>query len=89
MEPREQLEIEIKKLIIEVLVLEDLTSKDIDSTQPLFGDGLGLDSIDALEIAMVLEQQYGIDPDDDDEANRERYASVRNLARYVTEERRS
>ena len=88
MEPLEQLEIEIKKLIIEVLVLEDLTSEDIDSTQPLFGDGLGLDSIDALEIAMVLEQQYGIEPDDDDEANRERYASVRNLARYVTEGRR-
>ncbi len=89
MESLEQLETEIKKLLIEVLVLEDLTSEDIDSTQPLFGDGLGLDSIDALEIAMVLEQQYGIEPDDDDEANRERYASVRNLARYVTEERRS
>ena len=85
----EQLETEIKKLIIEALVLEDLTPEDIDSTQPLFGNGLGLDSIDALEIAMVLEQQYGIEPDDDDEANRQRYASVRNLASYVAEERRS
>ena len=89
MELLEQLETEIKKLIIEALVLEDLTPEDIDSAQPLFGDGLGLDSIDALEIAMVLEQQYGIEPDDDDEANRQRYASVRNLASYVAEERRS
>ena len=89
MEPLDQLETEIKKLMIDVLMLEDLVPEDIDSTQALFGEGLGLDSIDALEIAMVLEQQYGIESDDDEAANRERYASVRNLARYVNEGRRS
>ena len=56
----EQLETEIKKLIIEALVLEDLTSEDIDSAQPLFGDGLGLDSIDHVELVLFLERDFGI-----------------------------
>jgi len=87
MEPPEDLEAELKELIIEALVLEDLTPEEIDSTEPLFADGLGLDSIDALEIGMVLEQNYGIVTDDDPDLNRERFASVRSLARYVAESR--
>jgi len=83
----EQLEQEIKKLVIEALMLEDLAAEEIGSTTPLFGEGLGLDSIDALEIAMVLEQRYGIVVDDDADANRERFACVRNLAAYVAESR--
>ena len=83
MQALEQLEAEIKELIVEALVLEDLIPADIVSDQPLFVEGLGLDSIDALEIAVVLEQRYGVVVDDDAEANRERFASVRNLARFV------
>jgi acyl carrier protein len=83
----DQLEQEIKKLIVDALRLEDLAPEDIESTAPLFGEGLGLDSIDALEIAMVLEQHYGVVTDDDPEANRERFACVRNLASYVAERR--
>lgn len=87
METPEQLEHDIKKLIIEALMLEDLAPEDIESTTPLFVEGLGLDSIDALEIAMVLEQRYGVTTDDDAEANRERFACVRSLAAYVAESR--
>ncbi len=81
----EELELEIKDLIIKALVLEDLAPDDIESSQPLFGDGLGLDSIDALEIAMAIEERFGIVTGDDLESNRERFASVRNLAKFVAE----
>ncbi len=87
MDTLEQLESEIRELIIEALMLEDLAPEDIESTTPLFVDGLGLDSIDALEIAMALEQRYGVSIDDDADANRERFACVRNLAAYVAENR--
>jgi acyl carrier protein len=87
MESFEELETEIKRLIIESLLLEDLGPEDIDSEAALFGDGLGLDSIDALEIAMALEQRFGVVTDEDEEANRERFACVRNLAKFVLESR--
>ena len=56
----EQLITDLKKYIIEELNLEDLTPEDIDAEAPLFGSGLGLDSIDALEIILILEKYYGI-----------------------------
>lgn len=56
----EQLKTQLKQQIIEALNLEDITPEDIDNAAPLFGDGLGLDSIDALEIILILEQNYGI-----------------------------
>jgi acyl carrier protein len=87
MESLEHLEEKIKELIIDALALEDLSPEQIDSTQPLFGDGLGLDSIDALEITMILEAHYGVVMDDDAEENQKRFASVRSLAQYVTERR--
>ena len=83
MDTLSKLELELKHLIVDALALEDLTPDSIDSSAPLFSDGLGLDSIDALEIAMVLEQQYGVTVDDDEDANRERFASVRSLAEFV------
>jgi len=83
-----ELEAEITALIIDALVLEDLTPADVDPAGALFEDGLGLDSIDALEIAVVLEGRYGVVVGDDAERNRERFASVRNLARFVAENRR-
>lgn len=51
---------QLKNQIIEVLNLEDMTAQDIDAEAPLFGDGLGLDSIDALELIVLLEREYGI-----------------------------
>lgn len=83
----ETLEEEIKKLIVEALFLEDLRPEDIDAGESLFETGLGLDSIDALEIAVVLEARYGIVMGEDADANRERFESVRSLARFVAESR--
>ena len=79
-----ELEEDLKRLIIEALVLEDMTPEQIGSDAPLFGDGLGLDSIDALEIALALEQKYGITVDEDAEENQARFASVASLASFVT-----
>ncbi len=79
-----ELEEDLKRLIIEALVLEDMTPEQIGSETPLFGDGLGLDSIDALEIALALEQKYGITVDEDADENQARFASVANLAAFVT-----
>jgi acyl carrier protein len=77
------LELELKMLIVEALMLEDVTPEEIDTTAPLFVDGLGLDSIDALELAMVLEQRYGVTFGEDPDTNREIFASVASLASFV------
>ncbi|HVH18564.1 MAG TPA: phosphopantetheine-binding protein [Myxococcota bacterium] len=87
MQTFEGLEEELKKLIIEALVLEDLEPSDIDPEQALFVDGLGLDSIDALEIAVELESRYGVVVGEDPDLNRERFSCVRSLARFVAEVR--
>ena len=84
---RELLQAELKKLIVETLALEDTTPEEIETDAPLFGDGLGLDSIDALEIAMVLEERYGVTLEDDPEANQQIFESVRSLAAFVVESR--
>jgi acyl carrier protein len=73
----------IKELIIEALNLEDLSPEDIDATAPLFGDGLGLDSIDALELGVAIRRKYGVNLDIDSEEIREHFESVANLARFV------
>jgi acyl carrier protein len=71
---------EIKQLIIDILQLEDLTPADIDSDAPLFGDGLGLDSIDALELGVAIQKRYGIVLSAKSEETRRHFASVRTLA---------
>jgi acyl carrier protein len=83
----EPLHAELKKLIVETLALEDTTPDEIETDAPLFGEGLGLDSIDALEIAMVLEERYGVTLDDDPESNQRTFESVRSLAAFVAESR--
>ena len=83
----EALEIEIKELIIKALVLEDITVADIDTEAPLFVEGLGLDSIDALELALALEERYGVTIEEDPEKNQELFASVRQLADFVAANR--
>ena len=70
---------EIKQLIIDVLQLEDITPADIDSDAPLFGDGLGLDSIDALELGVAIQKRYGVTLSANSEETRRHFASVRTL----------
>lgn len=77
---------EIKNLIIESLNLEDITASDIDAAAPLFGDGLGLDSIDALELAMAIKKKYGISTKSDDQKNRAIFSNVVSLADFVESE---
>ena len=83
----ESLAAELKKLIIEALVLEDVSSDEIEADAPLFVDGLGLDSIDALELAMVFEDRYGIRLGEDPDENRAIFESVRTLTEYIAENR--
>jgi acyl carrier protein len=87
LEDKEKLEYEIKELIISALALEDIGPSDIESEAVLFVEGLGLDSIDALELAMALEERYGVKIGEDPELNQEIFASVRNLAGFVSENR--
>jgi acyl carrier protein len=77
---------ELKKLIVDTLSLE-VAASEIETEAPLFVEGLGLDSIDALELAMVLEERYGVTLDDDPDRNREIFESVRSLAAFVSENR--
>ena len=77
------LEQEVKELIIEVLQLEDISAADIDTDAPLFVEGLGLDSIDALELGVALQQRYGISLSADAEDTRRHFASVRALAALI------
>jgi acyl carrier protein len=74
---------EIKQLIIEVLQLEDIGPDDIDADAPLFVEGLGLDSIDALELGVALQKRYGISLSADSEETRRHFASVRALEALV------
>ncbi len=79
---------ELKVSIIDALNLEEMTPADIDATAPLFGeDGLGLDSIDALEIIVLLEKKYGIRLANAAEGKKI-FTSVENIARYVSENRK-
>jgi len=73
---------ELKDLIIKALKLEDIAPTDIEEGAPLFGEGLGLDSIDALELVVALEKTYGIRIPDED-VGREAFGSVGALADYV------
>jgi acyl carrier protein len=81
----QSLEDEIKRLIIDVLQLEDVTPADIESDAPLFVDGLGLDSIDALELGVAIQKCYGITLSANAEENRRHFESVRTLANMIRE----
>lgn len=73
---------ELKESIIEQLNLEELNIADIDNDDPLFGDGLGLDSIDALELIVLLEKDYGIKLTDP-EQGKEIFISINKMAEYI------
>ncbi|EGF31513.1 Acyl carrier protein [Oxalobacteraceae bacterium IMCC9480] len=81
------LEQEVKEMIIEVLQLEDISAADIDTDAPLFVDGLGLDSIDALELGVALQKRYGIALSADAEDTRRHFVSVRALAALIAHSR--
>jgi acyl carrier protein len=84
----EELELELKHFIVESLMLSDVKPEEIDSEAPLFVDGLGLDSIDALELAMAVSKKYGVNIKADDEENRKIFGSTRALAAFIHENRR-
>ena len=82
------IEQEVKLLIIDVLQLEDVSADDIDSDAPLFVEGLGLDSIDALELGVALQKRYGISLSADSEDTRRHFTSVKALAALIESNRK-
>nr|ADU90657.1 putative acyl carrier protein [Collimonas sp. MPS11E8] len=84
----QQLEEEVKQVIIDVLQLEDVTTADIVTDAPLFVDGLGLDSIDALELGVAIQKRYGISLSADSAETRNHFASVRSLAVMIASHRK-
>jgi len=79
----DKLEQELKLLLIEALNLEDISAEQIDSATPLFGEGLGLDSIDALELGVAIRRKYKVKMDSEPAKLRHHFASIANLARFV------
>lgn len=77
----------LAELIVAALNLEDVAATDIDPEAPLFGDGLGLDSIDALEIALEISKRYGVQIRAEDEDNRKIFASLRSLSGHIQQHR--
>lgn len=78
---------EMAELLIEVLNLEDMEPEEIISDEPLFGEGLGLDSIDALEISLAVSQQYNVEMKAEMEGVREAFATLSTLTDYVQKNR--
>lgn len=83
------LELEVANLIIDSLALEDVAATDIAPEEALFNDGLGLDSIDALELAMAISQNYGFQLKSDDANNARIFSSLRNLANHIESNRQN
>ena len=86
MQPQSDHEKEVAELIVECLNLEDVAAGDIEPEQPLFGEGLGLDSIDALELALAITQKYGVQLKADDANIQEVFGSLRSLSNYIVQE---
>lgn len=85
----QSLETEVKQLIIDSLQLEDFAPADIDTDAPLFVDGLGLDSIDALELGMAIRKKYDVQLAADPDESRKDFASVRTLMALIARHPRS
>lgn len=80
---KEELQLELKALIVSALGLEDIKPEDIETGAPLFVDGLGLDSIDALELGLAIKKKYGITMSAENEENKKHFASVATLADFI------
>ncbi|MCR4953636.1 MAG: acyl carrier protein [Treponema sp.] len=83
----ENLKKEIKEVIISSLQLEDIAPENIVDDEPLFGEGLGLDSIDALELGVALKKKFGVKFSSESADNKQHFASVNALAEYITKEK--
>ncbi|MBA1147728.1 acyl carrier protein [Ectothiorhodospiraceae bacterium WFHF3C12] len=81
-----ELEREVAELIVDVLNLEE-SAEEIDPEQPLFGEGLGLDSIDALELAVAISKKYGFELRSDDSDNARIFSSLRSLSEHIERNR--
>ena len=77
------LELEVAQLIVDILNIEDLEPIEIDPEQPLFREGLGLDSIDALELSLAISKQYGFQIRSDDSENSQIFTSLRSLSEHI------
>lgn len=76
-------EAEMAEMLVEVLNLEDIEAAEINPQDPLFGEGLGLDSIDALEIALAISQKYSVEMKAEDESTKEAFATLNSLCQFV------
>ena len=83
----DELILKLKKEVIEQLNLEDMNPDDINPDSPLFGEGLGLDSIDALELIVLPEKNYGIKIEDPKDGKKI-FFSIRSMAEYITEHKK-
>ena len=84
---KEETENRIKEIVVNALDLEDITPADIETDMPLFGEGLGLDSIDALELGMAVKKAFGVTFSSNPAENRKIFYSVKTLAEYVEGQR--
>lgn len=80
---REEIEKTLKEIIVTSLDLEDVAPADIETDAPLFGEGLGLDSIDALELGMAIKKKFGIAFSKNPAENKQTFHSVKSLADYI------
>lgn len=80
---REEIETKLKETVVSALNLEDLTPADIETDVPLFGEGLGLDSIDAMELGMAVKKAFGVSFSSNPADNKQIFRSVKTLADYV------
>ena len=81
----EEIRTAVKRMIVESLRLDDVRPDEIEDESPLFGDGLGLDSIDALELAVAIEKRFGVKIAAEDEQNKQIFRSVASLAQHIGE----
>lgn len=88
MTERTALEAEVASMIVETLDLEDIDPAAIDPQDPLFGEGLGLDSIDALELALAISTEYGFQLRSDDDDNVRIFSSLRSLSEHIERNRK-
>ncbi len=80
---RDEIESRLKEIVVTALDLEDLTAADIETDVPLFGEGLGLDSIDALELGMAVKKEFGITFSSNPADNKKIFSSVKTLADHI------